>query len=320
MDREALEQLLTAYTAAEQEYLREGTPDKEVPQPSELLEEEILPPGESIGIVRQDRFRPVGSHKHNYIELNYVWSGGCSQVVQGKKIVTSQGEICLMDSEAEHSVGLCDEQDILINILIPKRYFNHNFFSRMSGQGILSRFLLNAVTKQRNREHFLQFPTSQNPKVAWIMEQILLEYYGDDLGRQEVLDSYMILLFTEMLRCFRADSGNECLKETVPLFEILHYMEKKNLTCTLSQTAEYFGFHPVYLTAMLKEKTGKSFVEHIQSQRISQAGNLLLRTDLTVAEIAEKVGYNNVEFFYRKFRQMYECTPGEYRKNFSSGS
>ena len=128
MDREALEQLLTAYTAAEQEYLREGTPDKEVPQPSELLEEEILPPGESIGIVRQDRFRPVGSHKHNYIELNYVWSGGCSQVVQGKKIVTSQGEICLMDSEAEHSVGLCDEQDILINILIPKRYFNHNFF------------------------------------------------------------------------------------------------------------------------------------------------------------------------------------------------
>ena len=82
-------------------------------------------------------------------------------MVQGKKIVTSQGEICLMDSEAEHSVGLCDEQDILINILIPKRYFNHNFFSRMSGQGILSRFLLNAVTKQRNREHFLQFPTSQ---------------------------------------------------------------------------------------------------------------------------------------------------------------
>lgn len=79
MDREALEQLLTAYTAAEQEYLREGTPDKEVPQPSELLEEEILPPGESIGIVRQDRFRPVGSHKHNYIELNYVWSGGCSK-------------------------------------------------------------------------------------------------------------------------------------------------------------------------------------------------------------------------------------------------
>ena len=46
MDREALEQLLTAYTAAEQEYLREGTPDKEVPQPSELLEEEDPPRGE----------------------------------------------------------------------------------------------------------------------------------------------------------------------------------------------------------------------------------------------------------------------------------
>ena len=55
MDREALEQLLTAYTAAEQEYLREGTPDKEVPQPSELLEEEILLPK----WFREKRLSPV---------------------------------------------------------------------------------------------------------------------------------------------------------------------------------------------------------------------------------------------------------------------
>ena len=92
-------------------------------------------------------------------------------------------------------------------------------------------------------------------------------------------------------------------------------MEKNYLTCTLSQVAEQFGFHPVYLTTVLKEKTGKSFVEHIQNQRLSQAVNLLLRTDLTVAEIVDQVGYSNVDFFYRKFRQAYGCTPGEYRKS-----
>lgn len=314
MEREELIQKLLAYTENEKQFLKDGNFHVEVPQPQELLEEEILQPGENIGIVRQDRFRPVGKHRHNYIELNYVWSGWCAQQVQGRRIVTRQGDICLMDSEAEHSVGICGEGDILVNLLMPKRYFDHHFFARMNGQGILSRFLLNAVTKQRNKEHFLQFPTSQNPRVAWIMEQILLEYYGDDLGRQEVLDSYMILLFTEMLRSFRSNHADSGEKDKIPLPEILHYIEKNYLTCTLSQVAEQFGFHPVYLTTVLKEKTGKSFVEHMQNQRLSQAVNLLLRTDLTVAEIVDQVGYSNVDFFYRKFRQAYGCTPGEYRK------
>ena len=80
----------------------------------------------------------------------------------------------------------------------------------------MSRFLLNAVTKQRNREHFLMFPTSESSRVPGIMEEILLEYYGDDLGRQEVLDSYMIILFTEMLRSFRDSSQTESAREGSP--------------------------------------------------------------------------------------------------------
>ncbi len=317
MTREELEKKLTAYTETEKRYIREGpdgTVDTESSKPEELKEGNFLRPGENIGIVRQDRFRPVSTHKHNYIELNYVWSGWCVQTVKGRQIVTRKGDICLMDPQAEHSVGVCGEHDIIVNLLMSKKYFDSGFFSRMSGNGIMSRFLLNAVTKQRNREHFLMFPTSESSRVPGIMEEILLEYYGDDLGRQEVLDSYMIILFTEMLRSFRDVSQTEGSREGISVGEILSYMEKHYRDCTLQETADAFGFHPVYLTTALKEKTGKSFVEHLQSQRINQARRLLLRTDLTVADIAGEVGYSNVEFFYRKFRQAEGCTPKEYRK------
>lgn len=103
-------------------------------------------------------------------------------------------------------------------------------------------------------------------------------------------------------------------KENAPVHEILGYIEKHYRDCTLSQVAEVYGFHPAYLTTLLKEKTGKSFVEHLQSERLYQAAKLLQRTDLTVAEIVEQVGYSNVDFFYRKFKQAEGCTPREYRK------
>ena len=83
-----------------------------------------------------------------------------------------------MDPQAEHSVGVCGEHDIIVNLLMSRKYFDSGFFSRMSGNGIMSRFLLNAVTKQRNREHFLMFSTSENSRVPGIMEEILLEYTG----------------------------------------------------------------------------------------------------------------------------------------------
>ena len=87
MTREELEKKLTAYTETEKRYIREGPDgmaDTESRKPEELKEGNFLAPGENIGIVRQDRFRSVGTHKHNYIELNYVWSGWCVQTVKGR--------------------------------------------------------------------------------------------------------------------------------------------------------------------------------------------------------------------------------------------
>lgn len=313
MTREELEDKLTSYTETEKLY-RKAPPGELPPAGDPLLKAgTFLKPGETIGIVRQDRFRGVVTHKHNYIELNYVWSGWCLQTVKGRKIVTKKGDICLMDPQAEHSVGVCGERDIVINLLMSRKYFDSGFFSRMAGNGIMSRFLLNAVTKQRNKEHFLMFPTSENSRIPGIMEAILLEYYGEDLGKSQVLDSYMIILFTEMLRSFRDRNLIESQKEGIPIWEILGYMEQHYRDCTLKETAELFGFHPVYLTTALKEKTGMGFVEHLQNQRINQARELLLRTELTVAEIAQEVGYSNVDFFYRKFRKAEGCTPKEYR-------
>lgn len=282
--------------------------------PFQFQADQLLKPGEIIGVVRNRRFAPTPPHSHNYIEMNYVWSGSCTQWVEGQTIQTSQGDICIMDTFAVHSIGYCGPNDIVVNILMRKEYFDSSFFTRLTRNGVLSAFLIGAVSQQKNRDHFLKIHTNKNHYVREIITKILCEYYQDQVGRKESIDSCMILLFIELLRClFSTDRPDPSDDRNQLLLSVLKYIETHSKSCSLSQAAEVFGFHPVYLTTLLKEKTGRSFLEHVQNQRLLKAKVLLDTTNLPACAIAEETGYSNISFFYRKFRESEGCTPLEYR-------
>ena len=65
---------------------------------------------------------------------------------------------------------------------------------------------------------------------------------------------------------------------------------------------------------LYKETYGISCMNDVIQSRISRAKQLLISTDLTVAEIADRCGYNNVEHFCRQFYKHTSCTAGEFRK------
>jgi two-component system response regulator YesN len=71
---------------------------------------------------------------------------------------------------------------------------------------------------------------------------------------------------------------------------------------------------PSHLASLLKERLGLSYITYLTSIRIEQAKKLLRTTDLTVAAIAERVGYPNVTNFYRLFQRETGLTPGAYRQ------
>ena len=131
----------------------------------------------------------------------------------------------------------------------------------------------------------------------------------------EVLESYVIILFTELLRTWRDDSKErESFSHNVQVLELLSYIEENYESCTLSEMGKKFGMHGNYLTALLKEKTGRSFLEHIQEQKLKKARMLLENTDISITDMIPLCGYNNLNFFYRKFKETEGCTPAQYRK------
>ncbi len=83
---------------------------------------------------------------------------------------------------------------------------------------------------------------------------------------------------------------------------------------TLTSAAEVLGLNPSYLSRVLKEKTGRTFMDFITEARIESSREMLLNTDLKVEEISDKIGYSNANYFIKIFRRHNGVTPGEYRK------
>ena len=77
--------------------------------------------------------------------------------------------------------------------------------------------------------------------------------------------------------------------------------------------SKQFNLSEPYISKYIREKSGKTFVETVQSIRMKKARTLLKNGNMTVENIAYSVGYQNVEHFNRLFKKIFKMTPVQYR-------
>lgn len=89
-----------------------------------------------------------------------------------------------------------------------------------------------------------------------------------------------------------------------------HYQEQ----ITLEEVSEYVGLTPAYFSVMFKKETEIGFAKYLINERIEGAKDLLRETNLSVADICRKVGYNDAKHFTRLFEKNVGVKPAVYRK------
>lgn len=87
-----------------------------------------------------------------------------------------------------------------------------------------------------------------------------------------------------------------------------------NKDLNLEMLAEKVHLFSGYLSFIFKKETGMSFNRFISVFRMEKAKELLDNTNLDAGQISEKVGFANVCYFRRQFREYYGCSPELYRK------
>jgi len=81
----------------------------------------------------------------------------------------------------------------------------------------------------------------------------------------------------------------------------------------LAQVASRFGMSSRTLNRRFKAATGQTPLGYLQEIRITSARDLLKTSNLTIGDIADKVGYQDTGYFSRLFKQQLAITPGDYR-------
>lgn len=93
------------------------------------------------------------------------------------------------------------------------------------------------------------------------------------------------------------------------------YVDKNfsNEMLNINMLGEIFSLAPSYLSNLFKLKKGEMLKEYIKKVRLAHAKELL-KTDMTVKDVAKNCGFVDSKLFIRTFKLYYNMTPGQYKK------
>ena len=97
------------------------------------------------------------------------------------------------------------------------------------------------------------------------------------------------------------------------LITMLNYIQANYQTVTLEDMANVFHLSTPYISKYIKDKSGKTFGEHVTQVRLKRAKTLLKNGNMTVENISYAIGYPNAEHFIRVFKKAFNMTPIQYR-------
>ena len=92
--------------------------------------------------------------------------------------------------------------------------------------------------------------------------------------------------------------------------------ENYSQNMNISQVADYLGISYAYLSKIFKSQSEneEKLLDYLNRIRIEKAKELLAESELSMNEVAERVGYNNAQSLQRFFKKYEAVTPGEWRR------
>ncbi|MDQ0195846.1 response regulator transcription factor [Paenibacillus wynnii] len=99
-----------------------------------------------------------------------------------------------------------------------------------------------------------------------------------------------------------------------PVRKAMHYVETHiEEAVSLQEVAGHVHLNGSYFSALFKEQCQITFSEYVARRKLQKAKELLLKTNLPIAEIASRTGYQAVKYFNKLFKEYEGMSPGRYR-------
>ena len=238
----------------------------------------------------------------NY-ELHIILKGGCQLDVSSRTHTLEAGQAIIITPGEFHMPHVTSEE--FLRLSIPFSLSEHH----------LSKALRQAI------------PTSMiftlTPALLQLSHTILDELPGTQAFSSDLLPALLTTLVITVFRCLNVcdSSGNSAVKAPADWrTNMIDDFFENNMACygTEDQLADTLHISKRQLARVLQEHYGMNFRQKLLVTRMDHAGWLLRTSEKSIGEICSIVGYNSETTFFKNFKNHYDMTPLQYRKQHQS--
>ncbi|MGL5635946.1 MAG: helix-turn-helix domain-containing protein [Bacteroidales bacterium] len=248
-------------------------------------------------------------HHHKAIQIVLIEKGNAGFVVNNVLYEVDSNSVIVLGSELPH--GIVHVSDDIEATLI-----------HIAFQPLYSWLSLPNLAREKEYIHdachgFLYSSFTLNEEIS-VLSDALISANGFEqisivfqlLNKLYLHPSPQKLLLNYEKHSFMSDT--KCQNEVERIYRYLYAYYDKEFS--LVKLAELVHVNPTSLCRSFKRKTGFTLFETLHKLRIEKACQLLISTDLTVAQIAFEVGFNSYSAFNNSFRKIKGITPMVYRQ------
>ncbi|MCQ6560559.1 helix-turn-helix transcriptional regulator [Paenibacillus mendelii] len=248
-------------------------------------------------------------HYHKEVEFLFIRSGIHGMHTLNRSYILNPGDVMVIGASQPHWGNKLSEEDLVYIVLHvdlqpyfdPPMMMYYPHFSEVKSP-------LEALNDMFREDDSLR------EEVAGFIVRVHEEIMERKKGYEIAASIYIRQILLSMLRGDQKEllQANDA-ESSIILRPILEYVERHlHERITLEEVSKLAKMSYFYFSKFFKKTTGLTFTEYMNRKRIFRAEQLLLTTGLTITEIAETVGIENMTHFYQLFKRYTGSTPKQF--------
>jgi AraC-like DNA-binding protein len=253
-------------------------------------------------------------HSHDFCELVIVTHGRAMHMLEGNAFPVTAGDVFLLQGRQSHY--FYDRKNLdLINIMYDpeKIALPENELRRMPGYCAM--FMLEPTYRRHHnfasRLHLKRVPLGHAEQIAGALENESTEKAP---GYEVALQAKLLELIVYLSRAYSGSDTTEA-HALLRVGNVIGALENDfSKEWKLDDLLKIAHMSRSNLMRVFRKATGQPPIEYLVRLRIQRSMEILYNTDLSVTEIAMKIGFNDSNYFTRQFRKVNGLSPTAYRK------
>lgn len=255
----------------------------------------------------------ISAHWHKEIEIILIKSGEFNLQINSDFYTCKSGDIIIINCEELH-------------YLIAKENVYSEFISLVFdisqlNSSILDSSSVNFITPILNKKFKLPVIIDTDCSIYNDLKEIIMKiikvynnrYYGFELEIKALMFSFFANIFRENL-VLKKDNTLLDDSKALKIKKVIKYIEGNYQNdINISDLSNLCHYNEYHFMRFFKKYTGKTCIQFIKNYRLEKAYILLRNTDLSITQISFEVGFSNVSYFIRSFKEKYKVAPREFR-------